>query len=242
QIDGWLYESNYFDRGHLTRHKDVRWGKTPQEALQAAEDSCCWTNCVPMHSQFNQKGDETPLWFELEHYILEDCIEASNFKAQIITGPVLSQQDPKYRNVQYPLSFWKIVVAVNSQKKLFATAYLLSQAETLEKFGIERAPEVPFGQFETYQTAISDIELLTGLNFKYGADRHPLSKIDPLRQEYRPLEPQETQKPFRTSHLLSSPEELRLAPPEDLSLKDRPSMSLPHSEGGNYNFSHEQLI
>jgi len=210
QLDEWFYANNQFDRGHLSRHKDVRWGRTPEEALQAAQDSCSWTNCVPMHSQFNQKGDDTPLWFELEHYILEGCVEASGFKAQIITGPVLAADDPEYKNIQYPVSFWKIVAAVNSKKKLFATAYLLSQAETLDKFGFELVSEVPFGHFETYQTTIHEIELLTGLNFKYGAKRRSLSEIDPLQEAHRSSPVQAERGAPHICRLLYSPDILQL--------------------------------
>ncbi len=186
QLDNWFYVNNNFDRGHLTRYKDVQWGTSAEEAAQGAEDSCHWTNCVPMHLQFNRRGDEAPLWFELEQYILEDCIQESRFKAQVITGPVLRNDDPEYKGVQYPVSFWKIVAAINSKKKLFATAYLLSQAGTLEKFGIESASEVPFSKFEIYQTSLSKIESLTGLRFQYGTGL-PLSEVDPMREDHRPV-------------------------------------------------------
>lgn len=181
QYQNSLYLNNQFDRGHLTRHKDVKWGTTASLALAAVEDSCHYTNAVPMHSQFNQEGDDTPLWYELEQYILENSIDKHGFRAQVITGPILMDDDPEYKGVQYPLEFWKVVAAVNASDELFATGYLLSQKKMIDKFGIERAPEIPFGAFETYQRKIVEIEKLTGLRFTYGKTGKPLSDKDPLR-------------------------------------------------------------
>ena len=118
-----------------------------------------------------------------------EAIESGVFKAQVFTGPILAEDDPvwdNYPEIQYPLRFWKIAVAVTTSGKLFATGFLLDQSAAIDQFGIEAAGEIPFGPFLTYQTEISEIERLTGLVFTYshkvGAQtkKASLSDVDPL--------------------------------------------------------------
>ena len=112
--------------------------------------------------------------------MLEEAIVSGHFNAQIITGPVLDERDPEYKNLQFPLQFWKVVAALNAEGKLFATAYLASQADAIERLGIEAAPEVPFGPYKTFQVKLAEIERLTGLSFTYGKEEKSLSEWDPL--------------------------------------------------------------
>src|SRR4029450_1340219 len=86
------------------------------------------------------------------------------------------------RDMKYPLQYWKIVAAINSKNDLFATAFIASQEEVIDKFGIE-VTEVPIGPFKTFQTKISEVERLTGLIFGSGANgKTSLSEADPLEQ------------------------------------------------------------
>lgn len=177
QVGEFYYAGNKFDRGHLTRREDLEFGATPQLALASAGDTCHFTNCTPQHSGFNQnKG----LWQGIERHLLEEAVVAGHFNAQIITGPILDERDPMYKNLQYPLQFWKVVAALNADGKLFATAYLASQAEAIDRFGIEAAPAVPFGAYKTFQVKLSEIERLTGLLFTHGKEEKSLSECDPL--------------------------------------------------------------
>lgn len=182
QVSNFLYASNKFDRGHLTRREDLEFGPTPLLALQSAADTCHWTNCTPQHERFNQNKE---IWQGIERHVLENAIVANHFKAQVITGPVLDEDDPKYKDIQYPLQFWKVVAALNSAGQLFATAYLASQAESIAKYGIEAAVE-PFGPYKTFQVPIAEIERLTGLTFTSG-DKVSLSRVDPLSNRDRKL-------------------------------------------------------
>jgi endonuclease G len=176
QLGGFYYASNQFDRGHLTRREDMEYGKTPVIALQSAADTCHWTNCTPQHSKFNQNKQ---VWQGIELYVLESAIIQGQFKAQIITGPVLSEGDPVYKNIQYPVRYWKVVAAVNGAGALFATAYIASQQEAIDEFGIEAAPLEPFGAYRNFQVKIAEVERLTGLSFTSDKDT-PLSRADPL--------------------------------------------------------------
>jgi endonuclease G len=179
QLESFYYAHNQFDRGHLTRREDLEFGKTPNDALESAADTCHWTNCTPQHSQFNQNKE---IWQGIERYVLETSIRQGNFNAQIITGPIIDEGDPEYRKIQYPLRFWKVVAAINSKKEMFATAYMAGQEDVIKQFGIE-VTEVPFGAYKTYQTKISEIERLTGLAFVCGAgDKDALRNHDPLEQ------------------------------------------------------------
>src|SRR5262249_5823758 len=83
-------------------------------------------------------------------------------------------------NVRVPLEFWKVVVMIdNSEKKLHATAYLLSQGQLIRKLlekrdRSEAVEGFVLGPFRTFQIAIADLEEATGYDFG------DLKKADPL--------------------------------------------------------------
>lgn len=178
QLGKWYYAKNNFDRGHLTRREDLEFGDTPLDALQSAADTCHWTNCAPQHGRFNQNKE---IWQGIERYILEESIRNNKIRAQVFTGPVLDEGDPDYKNVQYPLQFWKVVAAQRANGSLFATAYIASQEAVIAQYGIE-ATDMPFGAYKTFQTKVSEVERLTGLIFRGGADGGSLSAFDPLER------------------------------------------------------------
>lgn len=152
QIGEELYADNELDRGHLVRREDPVWGGK-QEAAIANQDTFHFTNCSPQHAQFNQRT-----WLGLEDYILQNS-RAHQLKVTVFTGPVFRDDDPEYRGVQLPREYWK-VVAVVTEERQSATAYMISQSElleTLRAFG--------FGRYKTYQVSIEQIEQLTNLDF-----------------------------------------------------------------------------
>ncbi|WP_431287921.1 DNA/RNA non-specific endonuclease [Roseateles chitinivorans] len=183
QLSNFYYAKNQFDRGHLTRREDLEFGATRVKALQSAADTCHWTNCTPQHSQFNQNKQ---LWQGLERHVLEDAINTNDFKAQVMTGPVLQEDDPvweRFPDIQYPVKFWKVVAALNSKGDLFATAYILDQSEVIDQYGIEAAPLIPFTAYKTFQVSIDEVERLTGLTFtaQTAAGAASLKDFDPLK-------------------------------------------------------------
>jgi endonuclease G len=181
QIGAFYYSHNQFDRGHLTRYEDMEYGANVEAAARSATDTLHWTNCAPQHAKFNQ-GKQ--LWQGLEQHILEQSLESDQFKAIIFTGPVLDEGDPvwdRYKDIQYPLRFWKIGVALTSRNKLFAAAFVLDQSDVIKEYGIEATVEVPFSAFKTFQVPVEEIERLTGLSFMTGGSRPArLSTFDPL--------------------------------------------------------------
>lgn len=176
QVGDFYYAHNQFDRGHLTRYRDMQYGSSPQDALERGADTLHFTNCTPQHARFNE-GNQ--LWQGLEQHILEQSVMGNVFRAQVFTGPVLDDGDPEYRDLQYPLSFWKVAVAVTSENALFAAGFIMDQSEVIQQFGIEAAVEVPFPPFKTYQVPIEEIERQTGLRFISDEGRS-LSEADPL--------------------------------------------------------------
>lgn len=185
QLENWYYSGNNFDRGHLTRNEDMEYGDSMLAALQSAADTCHWTNCTPQHSGFNQSKE---IWQGIERYILESTIKDFDrqVRAQVITGPVFDEGDPEYRDIPYPVQFWKVVAALDTEKpagqQLVATAYIASQADVIADKGIEAAP---FGAFKTFQTSVAEIERLTGLEFNGAAGQPPLRDLDPFVRRRR---------------------------------------------------------
>ena len=181
QIQNFYYASNQFDRGRLTRREDLEFGKTAKIALSSAADTCHWTNCTPQHAKFNQNRE---IWQGIERHILEDTVLTGDLSAQVITGPVLDEGDPEYKDIQYPVQYWKVVAAINDSGGLSATAYIASQEDVIRQFGIE-AVDV-FGPFKTFQVKIEEIERLTGLTFHCGAgDNKSLRDFDPFATSSR---------------------------------------------------------
>ncbi len=187
QIGNTLYVKNKVDRGHLTRREDMEWGSDPVEATRRANGTCTWTNCAPQHALFNQ--DKHPdksirLWGGLEKYILEKTARHYQFRVQAFTGPIFDADDPTYRGVKIPLDYWKVVVAVDADDNLFATGYVLTQRQVLDVDQLDEAAiEVPFGQFQTYQRPIAEIEDATGLVFTARGGKVNLRDHDPLATE-----------------------------------------------------------
>jgi endonuclease G len=185
QLGGFYYKNNQFDRGHLTRREDLEFGTSATHALQSAADTCHWTNCTPQHAKFNQGKT---LWQGLERYVLEEGVLRNQLRIQVFTGPVFEEDDPvykKFKDIQYPVRFWKVVVAPFENDQLSVTGYILDQSEAIQKYGVEAT--APFGEYRHFQVPVSDIEELTQLRFEAESkgNRIRLSEFDPLRDGAR---------------------------------------------------------
>jgi len=159
-----VYLDSKLDRGHLVRRLDPTWGDSPAAAKLANDDTFHFTNCAPQYDDFNR---HTTLWAGVEDYVLEHA-DNENFKVNVFSGPVLDDADEEFRGVKLSKQFWKVVVMAKSPGLLSATAYLLSQADLLEK-GLEAKlvaeEEFAYGAYRTFQVPVSEIEKLTGLSF-----------------------------------------------------------------------------
>lgn len=150
-----LYRKNRLDRGHLARRSNVEWGDT-EAAQRAGSDVNHFTNATPQLQEFNQKT-----WNQLEDGILT-YLRNTDLKASIFSGPVFREDDPVYRGVKIPLSYWKIVVT-EIDGEMQAISYILSQSIEVEEDSLSGHAEA-FDLFNS-QVAISEIEALTGLDF-----------------------------------------------------------------------------
>jgi endonuclease G len=181
-----VYRDNPLDRGHLVRRLDPAWGPSAGAAKLANDDTFHFTNCTPQHHDFN--AGQT-LWAGLEDYILDNA-DNRNFRVNVFTGPVLAADDDRYRGVQLPRQFWKLVAMVKQDGALSATAYLLSQDQLIK--GLEITPEAfSYGAYRTYQVPVRHVEDLTSLSFGSLADADPLGRQEATitaREVRRPQE------------------------------------------------------
>ncbi|MGK3206214.1 DNA/RNA non-specific endonuclease [Amycolatopsis sp. MEPSY49] len=169
QVGEEIYTANPLDRGHLVRRLDPAWGALAQ---LGNDDTFHFTNCSPQHKDFNQNKTT---WAGLEDYVLNNA-ENSALKVSVVTGPVLAEDDDRYRGVRLPRQFWKVVAMVKADGTLSATAYLLSQEELIR--GLEVAGEFSYGAYRTYQVPVRRIESLTGLSFGALPDADPLERLE----------------------------------------------------------------
>ena len=145
------------------------WGDTLEEALAASDDTFHFTNCSPQHARFNQNPET---WLGLEDHILS-TVAGTMIRAAVFTGPVLSDDDPFYRDIAVPLSFWKVVATVDEVEELHATAYLLTQADLIDALAGTADVGPVFGAYKTFQVAVADVEARTGLDFGALRERDP---------------------------------------------------------------------
>ncbi len=110
------------------------------------------------------------IWLGLEDYALDNSRE-DDMSISVFTGPFFSKRDPLMYGVKIPTSFWKIIAFIHDKTgELCATGYTMSQRSYLQR------EEFIFGQHETSQTSIREIEQKAGLDFGQ------LNSIDPFRR------------------------------------------------------------
>ena len=158
-----LYAAANTDRGHLTRFKDLSWGANKDEAVNATNDSFHFTNCTLQLDGFNE-GKER--WQGLEQFLLEQHAKKDQMRLVVITGPVLKDTDPNYRNpamnytTRIPLAFWKVCCLRRQDGSLSATAFTLGQEDIAQLPGFEEKFDVTAAQ-----VTLADLEKLTKLSF-----------------------------------------------------------------------------
>ena len=127
-------------------------------------------NCAPQEARFNQ---DARLWQGIENYVLDNA-KADKMRVTVFTGPVFTDEDPEYRYVRVPRSFWKVVARVE-HGKLLATALLADQSDRITRLP-ERLSEFfdDLSRVKSYQVSVAEVECLTGLDFG------PLREADTL--------------------------------------------------------------
>lgn len=130
-----VYSGNRLDRGHLARRADLLWG-TDEQAGRANRESFYFPNIAPQMDNFNQSrmGGR---WGLLENSLTEYLRATTLPRASVFGGPELTDDDPPYRGVAVPRSFWKLL-AYRVDGELRCRAFLLTQSlKGLETLGLD---------------------------------------------------------------------------------------------------------
>lgn len=158
-----LYAAANTDKGHLTRFKDLSWGAAMAEAVKSTNDTFHFTNCTLQLDGFNELPSR---WQGLEQFLLEQHAKKDERKMIVITGPVLLDSDPSYKNpsmnytARIPLAFWKVCCLRRQDGTLSATGFKMSQEDITALPGFEEKFDVGMAQ-----VTIQELEDLTGLDF-----------------------------------------------------------------------------
>lgn len=145
----------FFSRGHMTRREDPNWGDKAT-ATQSDADTFHITNVAPQRQGFN-----AGIWLDLENYVLDNT-DDENFKVTVITGPILSDDDPTYYNRSIPVGFWKILAFINARTGQPTTiGYKRSQLIYLPK---KKSTTFVFGDFEDTQVSVASLQDESGLD------------------------------------------------------------------------------
>jgi len=169
QLGNSVYSGNSLDKGHMVRRRDVVWG-SKDEASKANQETFYYANAVPQHGALNQNK-----WHDLENWLLQRADQQKK-RLTVFTGPVLADDDVKYRGEKIPGDFWKIIVLEReSDHKLAACAFMMSQKEYLRNMegknrhnnqgGSESNQFVQTSQVAPYQVTLDEIEKLTSIDF-----------------------------------------------------------------------------
>ncbi len=169
QLENDFYARSGFDKGHMSRREDANWGTSPDEALRNANLTCVHTNACPQVPQLN-RSSYGGVWGKLEKIILETGVSLENVKQSkisVFSGPIFKQTDPKRRNVQIPMEFFKVVLYSDDLANLKATAFKLSQERLIDTidFDLEDLNLNSNIVFKEFQCSLKQLEKETSLDF-----------------------------------------------------------------------------
>ena len=205
-----------FQRGHMVRRLDPAWG-TPTQAKLAEADTFHFTNCVPQVGFFNM-GKANPhkpgtgggkLWRAVENLILRNA-RTMRTRVCSFTGPIFTDEDREYRDIQVPGRFFKIAIwadddglrslgMIADQRPVFGPwPEALFGSESIDLTGVPEAFQDPdeLDRVDDFLTTVEHIVELTDLDFGKAvraADvRSGQGEARPERLEDVPLVPQPT--------------------------------------------------
>ncbi len=168
------YDDPAIDRGHLIRRAATNWGETEEEAKLSNADSFHYTVASPQHMSFNRSHSQ---WLGLENYIMSNA-RTHGFRCCVFTGPILVGDEPMLKDTgsPIPLNYFKVVTMLAEEEgslgilRLHATAYVLSQGQLIQRLLMDQGETestegFEFGEFKTFQTRITDLEVMSGFDF-----------------------------------------------------------------------------
>lgn len=167
QLNDKYYRGSGFDRGHMSRREDANWGATAEDARRFADLTCMYTNACPQINTLNQ-SQKKGLWGKLENAVLEYGAIKEQGKAakiSIFNGPIFKENDSVFRGIQVPMEFYKIILWLNDNNELKATAFKLSQSDLVGDIDFEAIDINENVEFQAYQCSIKSLEEKTKINF-----------------------------------------------------------------------------
>jgi endonuclease G, mitochondrial len=176
QLTDQFYAKSNFDKGHMSRFEDANWGDTEKDALRNAIYTCFYTNACPQVTDLNRAAG---LWGKLEKAILEKGIKKESGKLArmiVFNGPIFSEEkDRIFKGLKIPMEFYKIILWLNEEGNLKATAFRLSQENLVDEIKFDESMRLAIEaldidkdiEFKNYQCSIKSLGKLTNINFKY---------------------------------------------------------------------------
>jgi endonuclease G, mitochondrial len=178
QLTDKFYARSNFDKGHMSRFEDANWDESESEAdaLRNGIYTCFYTNACPQVVALNRAGG---IWGKLEKQILEKGIKKEAGKLARMTvfnGPIFDDaKDRIFKGVKIPMQYFKIILWLNDDGNLKATAFKLTQ-ETLVghiqfdeamRLDAEEALDIDKNMdFDEYQCSIKSLSRLTNIDFE----------------------------------------------------------------------------
>ncbi len=167
QLTDDYYVKSGFDKGHMSRREDAKWGETAAEAEEAAQLTCMYSNACPQVPAINRAVyGYHGLWGQLEQIVLEKGVVLEHGDASkicVFNGPIFVSTDPTYKGVQVAMRFYKLVVWRNGAGEMKATAFILSQEDLVGGIQFE---ELQYDkEFIEHQCSIAYLEKQTDLTF-----------------------------------------------------------------------------
>ena len=176
QLTDKFYSHSNFDKGHMSRFEDANWDNTEADALRNGIYTCFYTNACPQVVKLNRGGG---LWGKLEKAVLEKGVKKEKDKLARITvfnGPVFNEdKDRVFKGVTIPLDYYKVILWLDDNKKLKATAFILSQELLVDVIKFDESMRIAEEAldidkdvvFKNYQCSIKKLSALTNIDFKH---------------------------------------------------------------------------
>lgn len=177
QLTDKFYSRSKFDKGHMGRFEDANWDTTEEKAYRNGIYTCFYTNACPQVPGINRQG--TNLWGKLEKAVLEKGVKTEagkQAKMTVFNGPIFDDTKDRFRQgVQIPMQFYKIVLWLNDDDELKATAFKLSQEKLVTDDQFDESMELgeeaididKLVAYKRYQCSIKSLTTLTQIDFSH---------------------------------------------------------------------------
>lgn len=179
QLDDKFYGRSNFDRGHMSRYQDAKWTfpASKENELRNGIYTCFYSNACPQVPDLNRASG---VWGKLEKAVLEKGVkkqvDKDEMKMTVFNGPIFNKEtDRIFKGVRIPMDFFKIIVWLDDNDKLRATAFKLSQKLLVDDVHFDESMNInevealdihKNAEFKNYQCSIESISKATKIDFK----------------------------------------------------------------------------